>query len=79
MKLDGDYSSKDIVAEWLRRQIRNLFRSRAQVRVLSMSEYFFVFAGTVDAFATYGGVTSFGGRERSRLGYGSTIKRMIRP
>ena len=50
MKLDRVHSSKDIVAEWLRRQIRNLFRSRAQVRVLSMSEYFFVFAGTVDAF-----------------------------
>ena len=64
MKLGRVYSSKDIVAEWLRRQIRNLFRSRAQVRVLSMSEYFFVFVGTVDAFATCGVVTSLGGGVR---------------
>ena len=77
MKLERVHSSKDIVAEWLRRQIRNLFRSRAQVRVLSMSEYFFVFARTVDAFATYGVYgTPFGGRERSRLGYGGAIRRM---
>ena len=61
MKLDTVYSSKDIVAEWLRRQIRNLFRSRAQVRVLSMSKFFFVFAGTVGSIAVYGIITSSGG------------------
>lgn len=29
------------VAEWLRRQIRNLIRSRAQVRILSLTIFIF--------------------------------------
>jgi hypothetical protein len=32
---------KDIVSEWLRREIRNLLGSPAQVRILSMSLFFF--------------------------------------
>jgi hypothetical protein len=36
-------SQKGVVSEWLRREIRNLLRSRAQVRVLSTSSFFFSF------------------------------------
>lgn len=34
--------SKDTVAEWLKRQTRNLLGSPAQVRILSVSLFFFL-------------------------------------
>ena len=43
---NAESDTQDIVAEWLRRQTRNLFRSRAQVQILSMSgfiSYLFIF------------------------------------